>query len=189
MAETSSGEIESDRVRKWVEQAVIGLGLCPFAGEHWLAGRVRLTVTKATSQKTLLSDLGTEIAALDEADPKRLETTLLIVPGMLLDFDDYNQFLDLAEALVQARGWEGRFQIATFHPDYQFAGTEPDDPGNLSNRSPFPILHILRENSVSRALAEHPDSDQIPLANIAKLKALSAERREEIFGSKAQNGL
>ncbi|MDA0589137.1 MAG: DUF1415 domain-containing protein [Planctomycetota bacterium] len=187
MAETSMGGVESDRVRKWVEQAVIGLGLCPFAGEHWQAGRVRLAVTKATTQQTLLSDLGIEIAALDEADPKRLETTLLIVPGMLLDFDDYNQFLDLTEALIQERGWEGRFQIASFHPDYQFAGTELDDPGNLTNRSPFPILHILRESSVSRALAGHPDPDQIPLANIARLKSLSAKRRAEIFGSRPQN--
>lgn len=174
--------IEMELVRKWVEQAVLGLGLCPFAGEHWDAGRVRLAVTAATSERQLLDDLGAEIAALGEADPQQVETTLLIVTHLLQDFVDYNQFLDRTDELIRDHGWGGQFQIASFHPDYRFAGITADDPGNLTNRSPYPLLHILRESTVSQALAEHPNPDQIPATNIATLRALSDERRREIFG-------
>lgn len=174
--------VETELVRKWVEKAVVGLGLCPFAAEHWHAGRVRLAVTRASSIRTLLDNLSIEITALDDADPQRLETTLLIVANFLQEFDDYNQFLDLADNLLRDRGWEGRFQIASFHPEYQFAGTSVDDPENLTNCSPYPLLHILRESTVSRALAEHPDPGQISATNIATLKALSVKRRQEIFG-------
>ena len=174
--------IETELVRKWVEQAVLGLGLCPFAGEHWHAGRVRLTVTAATSEQALLEDLRAEITTLDETDSKLLETTLLIVPNLLHDFGDYNQFLDLADELIEKHGWAGRFQIASFHPGYQFAGTKSDDPGNLTNRSPYPLLQVLRESTVSRALAEHPKPDQISSTNIATLRGLSEERRQEMFG-------
>ena len=170
-------------VRKWMEQAVLGLGLCPFAGEHWHAGRVRLIVTAAESEQVLLDDLHAELTMLETTDPKILETTVLIVPNLLHDFSDYNQFLDLADALIKKSGWKGCFQIASFHPGYQFAGTKPDDLENLTNRSPYPLLHLLRESTVTRALAEHPNPDQIPSANVATLRALSEERRQEIFGS------
>jgi hypothetical protein len=179
-------EMEVKLVRKWVEEAVLGLGLCPFAGEHWHAGRVRVVTTAAASESALLDDLRAEITALDEADPAILETTLLIVPSLLRDFGDYNQFLDRVETLIQAEGWAGRFQVASFHPDYLFAGTTADDPQNLTNRSPYPILHVLRESTVSRALAEHPDPDQIPLTNISTLQSLSEERRREIFGARPE---
>jgi hypothetical protein len=174
--------IEMELVRKWVEQAVLGLGLCPFAGEHWDARRVRLTVTAAASEQELLEDLRAEITTLDETDSKLLETTLLIVPNLLHDFGDYNQFLDLADELIEKHRWAGRFQIASFHPGYQFEGTKYDDLENLTNRSPFPLLHLLRENTISRALAQHPNPDQIPLTNIATLRALSEKSRQEIFG-------
>lgn len=169
-------------VREWMEQAVLGLGLCPFAGEHWHAGRVRLTVTVAASEQALLEDLHTELTILEATDSKLLETTLLIVPNLLHEFSDYNQFLDLADALIKRHGWAGCFQIASFHPGYQFAGTKSDDLENLTNRSPYPLLHVLRESTMSRVLAEHPNSDQIPSTNIATLRALSEERRQEIFG-------
>jgi hypothetical protein len=172
---------ETDLVRKWLEQAVLGLGLCPFAAEPWHAGRVRLVVTPAVSEQALLEDLHIELTTLDTSDPRLLETTLLIIPNLLQDFGDYNQFLDLAEALLNEHGWTGRFQIASFHPGYQFAGTQPDDTSNLTNRSPYPLLHLLRESSVTRAVAEHPNPDQIPAANIATLQALSEQRRREIF--------
>jgi hypothetical protein len=107
---------------------------------------------------------------------------LLIVPNLLHEFSDYNQFLDLADALIKRNGWAGCFQIASFHPGYQFAGTKPDDLENLTNRSPYPLLHVLRESTMRRVLAEHPNSDQIPSTNIATLRALSEERRQEIFG-------
>jgi uncharacterized protein len=173
---------EIDLVRKWVEQAVLGLGLCPFAGEFWRAGRVRLTVTQATSEQELLEDLRVEIQTLHTTDSSQLETTLLIIPNLLLDFDDYNQFLDQVDELLESHDWVDLFQIASFHPGYQFAGTHPDDPENLTNRSPYPILHVLRESTVSQVLADHPDPDQIPETNIATLRALSAERRQQIFG-------
>jgi hypothetical protein len=173
--------MEIELVRRWVEQAVLGLGLCPFAGEPWHAGRVRLTVTEATSEQQLLDDLRLEVAILDETDPELIETTLLIIPKLLRNFEDYNQFLDLADAHSKTYGWTGRFQIASFHPDYQFAGTTPEDPENLTNRSPYPLLHVLRESTVSRVLDEHPNPDQIPSTNIATLRALSDECRREIF--------
>lgn len=174
--------IETELVRKWVEQAVLGLNLCPFAGEHWHAGRVRLTVTQATSEQELLEDLQAEFIRLDTTDPSVLETTLLIIPHLLQDFEDYNQFLEPVDQLLKQHGWTGRFQIASFHPGYQFAGTNLDAPENLTNRSPYPILHVLRESTVSRALSEHPDPDQIPTTNIATLRALSEDQRRNIFG-------
>lgn len=173
--------MEIELVRRWVEEAVLGLGLCPFAGEPWHAGRVRLTVTEATSEQQLLDDLCLEVTTLDETDPELLETTLLIIPKLLRSFEDYNQFLDLADDLFDTHGWTGQFQLASFHPDYQFAGTKPGDPENLTNRSPYPLLHVLRESTVSRALEEHPNPDQIPETNIATLRALSDERCKTIF--------
>ncbi|MGZ0167707.1 MAG: DUF1415 domain-containing protein [Planctomycetales bacterium] len=177
--------MEIKLVRRWVEQAVLGLGLCPFAGEPWHAGRVRLVVTEATSEQQLLDDLRAEVATLDETDPELLETTLLIIPNLLRHFEDYNHFLDLVEELSETNGWTGSFQIASFHPEYQFAGTKPGDPENLTNRSPYPLLHVLRESTVSRVLDEHPNPVQIPSTNIATLRALSEERRREIFGHSA----
>lgn len=170
-------------VRNWLEQAVLGLNLCPFAGEPWHAGRVRLTVSAAASEQLLLEDLHSELTILEETDSKVLETTLLIVPNLLHNFSDYNQFLDLADTLLAEHDWSGHFQIASFHPDYQFADTQPDDLENLTNRSPFPLLHLLRESTMSRAVAEHPDPAQIPVNNIATLRALSKERLQEVFGS------
>lgn len=118
--------IETELVRNWVEQAVLGLNLCPFAGEHWHAGRVRLTVSPATSEHELLEDLRSEINRLDTTDPGLLETTLLIIPHLLQVLEDYNQFLDPVDQLLCQHGWTGRFQIASFHPKYQFAGTKPE---------------------------------------------------------------
>ncbi|MFK7819269.1 MAG: DUF1415 domain-containing protein [Planctomycetaceae bacterium] len=173
---------ETALVRKWVEQAVIGLGLCPFAGKHWDAGRVRLVVTAATSQEALLQALRKEIVLLEQADPMLIETTLLIVTNLLSDFEDYNQFLSIVDDFSAAHGWAGRFQVASFHPDYQFAGTDVGDPQNLTNRSPYPLLHLLRESSVTDAIQEHPNPSQIPLTNIKTLRGLSDERRQAIFG-------
>lgn len=173
--------IETELVRVWVEQAVLGLNLCPFASEHWHAGRVRLTVTQATSEPELLEALHAEIIRLDTSDPGLLETTLLIIPHLLQEFEDYNQFLDPVDQLLAQHGWTGRFQIASFHPKYQFAGTQLDDPENLTNRSPYPILHVLRESTVSQALSDHPNPDQIPTTNIATLRALSDNDRQKLF--------
>ncbi len=175
-------ELEIELVRNWVEQAVLGLGLCPFAGEHWHANRVRLVVTEATSETEVLQTLRDEVENLAQADPAVTETTLLIVVNLLQDFEDYNEFLGLVDELGDLLGWPGHFQIASFHPDYQFAGTQPDDPENFTNRSPYPLLHVLRESTVTQVLAEFPNPDQIPQTNIATMRSLSDERRKAIFG-------
>lgn len=173
---------EIELVRNWVEQAVLGLGLCPFAGEHWHAGRVRLVVTDATSEANVLDALRVEVEFLDQADPAVTETTLLIIAKLLHEFEDYNEFLGRVNELGERLGWTGHFQIASFHPNYQFAGTRPDAPENFTNRSPYPLLHVLRESTVTRVLADYPDPDQIPSTNIATLRGLSDERRQAIFG-------
>ena len=110
-----------------------------------------------------------------------LETTLLAIPDMLEDFADYNDFLDAVDLWVEQFGWEGELQVASFHPQYQFADTETDDPGNLTNRSPWPLLHIIREESLEKAIEHYPDVDAIPERNVARMKALSAEERARLF--------
>ncbi len=160
-------------VRCWVEQVVMGLNLCPFAGEPMVTDRVRFVVSEADSAQQLLGDLQKELNRL-EIDTT-VETTLLIHPQVLQNFFDYNQFLDQAEALLVNRGLEGIYQLASFHPDYQFAGTEPGDAQNYTNRAPYPLLHLLREASLERAIANHPDVAQIPERNIELLERMGPE--------------
>lgn len=174
-------EIEA-AVRQWLERVVIGLNLCPFAARPVLGGRVRVFVSAADTELELLTDLQLELARLDETPPAQLETTLVVVPRMLADFLDYNDFLDRADELLQSFEWDGTYQVASFHPLYQFNGTEPDDPENLSNRSPYPMLHLLREDSVEAAVEAHPDVDGIPEANIRRLRGLTPEQRKDLFG-------
>ena len=140
------------KTRDWVEKAVIGLNLCPFAKAVYVNDRIRYCVSEAQSEDALLADLSRELLALQAADPRICETTLLIHPRALTDFLDYNDFLDEAEALVEALELTGEIQLASFHPRYQFAGSGPDDIENYTNRSPYPMLHLLREASVERAV-------------------------------------
>jgi len=158
--------------RGWVETVVVGLNLCPFAKRELLRNAVRFAVSPATTERELLHALADELAHL-ETDTST-ETTLLIHPQVLGDFGDYNDFLGDAEALLVDAGLEGVYQIASFHPDYQFAGTEPADAENYSNRSPYPLLHLLREASVARAVESHPDVDAIPERNIALMREMGA---------------
>jgi hypothetical protein len=155
---------------------VIGLGLCPFAKDPWQAGRVDVCVSKARDEAGLLADLDHEMTRLLAARPDALETTLLVHPWVLEDFAAYNDFLDLAEGLLRQRGHEGVLQIASFHPDYLFAGAPEDDPANATNRSPWPMLHLLREASVEAAVAAHPDAEAIPTRNVELLREMGAER-------------
>lgn len=173
--------IPEQQVRRWLEQVVIGLNLCPFAATPYRRKQILITTSGATDEEALLGDLQKELKHIDRLPTTQLETTLLVIPHLLADFDDYNQFLDLAEALLGAGGWVGDYQLASFHPHYRFEGTEPDDPGNLTNRSPYPILHILREASLERMLANHPDPDAIPRRNIRRMESLSAEQRQALF--------
>ncbi|TVP57776.1 MAG: DUF1415 domain-containing protein [Halomonadaceae bacterium] len=165
------GLIET-QTRQWVERVVVGLNLCPFARKPLAAGQVRIAVSDARTEEALLETLNEELLWLEAQPVSEAETTLLVVPHILADFLDYNDFLHLANGLLQRFGWEGEFQIASFHPQYQFAGTEPEDAENYSNRSPMPMLHLLREASLDQAVASHPAPEQIPERNIAALNQL-----------------
>jgi hypothetical protein len=161
--------------KQWLEKAVIGLNLCPFAKAVYINNQIRYVVSDAGSPEALLADLLRELQSLAEADPAETETTLLIHPEVLADFLDYNDFLGVAEAAVADLDLEGVLQVASFHPQYQFAGTAPDDIENYTNRSPYPMLHLLREESVERAVAAFPDAAEIFEKNIATLRLLGHE--------------
>ena len=158
--------------RAWVDRAVIGLNLCPFAKAAQAKGTVRCVVSDATGPEALLVTLCDELRHLAGADPAEVETTLLIHPQVLTDFADFNDFLDVAEAAVHELGLEGVLQLASFHPQYQFAGSAPDDLANATNRSPYPCLHLLREDSITRAVEAFPEPDAIFEANIRTLETL-----------------
>jgi len=168
-----------EAVRHWVESFVVELNLCPFAQRELQAERVRFCLSEADSSEALLERLLEELELL-ESDAE-IETTLLIHPQVLQDFDDYNQFLDLVDALLEQEGYAGVYQVASFHPDYQFADTTAGDAQNYSNRSPFPLLHLLREASVERAVASYPAVDEIPARNIERLRQLGVERLQSML--------
>jgi len=161
------------------ETVGVGLKLCPFAKREMAASRVRFAVSAANSEESLLAALQAELE-LSEKDGS-VETTLLIHPQTLQNFSDYNQFLERAEELLWLQGYEGIYQIASFHPDYQFADTEADDAENYTNRSPFPMLHIIKEASIKAALDAYPDSDRIPERNIQQLQKLGKDRMRALF--------
>lgn len=163
------------RTQQWLERAVIGLNLCPFAKAEHVHGRIRYCVSDAKTVDALQVHLEEEIAFLLAADPAAVETTLLIVPLMLDDFLDYNDFLGDADDLLDRADPDAQLQIASFHPQYQFAGTAPDDISNFTNHSPFPTLHLLREDSVARAVEAFPEAADIYERNIATLKALGLQ--------------
>lgn len=161
--------------RAWVRHAVIGLNLCPFAKAPQSRERIRYIVTGATTTEALLEALGEELAHLVACDETAVETTLLIHPWVLDDFLAFNDFLGAGDALIADADLEGVIQLASFHPRYQFADTRADDPGNATNRSPYPTLHLLRESSVARAVEAFPDTDAIFTANIDRLERLGSE--------------
>jgi uncharacterized protein len=182
-ADLSASETSSalDDTRHWIEKAVIGLELCPFAGSVYAGKRIRYRVSSATDEDALLVDLAQELTTLASAPESTCETTLLIHPRALTDFADYNAFLDTADREVDALGLRGEIQIASFHPRYQFAGTAPDDISNYTNRSPHPMLHLLREASVERAIAAMPDASAIYERNIETLRRLGIEGWRRMF--------
>ena len=160
--------------RQWVEQLVVGLNLCPFARAELVNQRIRFEVTQATSEAQLLAALQSELLLLGQQPA--IETTLLIHPQVMISFDDYNQFLNRVDDLLEAEGWQGVYQVASFHPDYQFGGTEADDAENYTNRSPYPMLHLLREASLERAIERFGDTEQIPARNIELLEQMGSQR-------------
>lgn len=159
-------------MREWLEKAVIGLNLCPFAKAVYVKNQVRMVVSAAKHLDGLLEDLDRELDFLAAADPAEVDTTLLIHPTLLPDFLDFNDFLQLADAAVEEHELEGIIQIASFHPQFQFEATEAEDMGNYSNRAPFPTLHLLREASIERAVAAFPEAETIYERNIETLEQL-----------------
>jgi hypothetical protein len=166
-------------VRRWLESFVIELNLCPFAKRELINDRVKFAVSDANTEGQLLADLQQELSHLQE--DSEIETTLLIHPHVLRAFDDYNQFLDIVDALLDEEGLLGVYQIASFHPQYRFAETEESDAENYSNRSPFPILHLLRESSLEREIARHQDTSLIPERNIQLLRNIGAARLQVLL--------
>lgn len=167
--------------RAWLERAVIGLNLCPFAKAVLAKHQVRFMLSEASTPEALLEDLARELLVLRDTPADEVDTTLLVHPHVLQEFLDYNDFLDTADALVASLGLEGDLQVASFHPRYRFAGTADDDIGNYTNRAPYPTLHLLREQSVSRAVEAFPDPDAIVERNLATLDRLGLEGWRKLF--------
>jgi hypothetical protein len=157
----------------WLNKAVIGLNLCPFAKAVVVKNQVRYVVCHDAEPEAVLTLLQSELQFLADADPEALDTTLLIAPNLLPEFLDFNEFLFDADAVLQSLDLEGVLQIADFHPRYQFAGVDPDDISNHSNRAPYPTLHLLREDSIDKAVAVFPDAANIYEKNIITLKAMA----------------
>jgi len=163
------------QTRAWVEHAVVGLNLCPFAKAPMVKGQIRYVLNETDDPRELLEALCEQMQALVTADPAVTETTLLVHPNALTDFIEFNDFLEAADAALEDLGLDGVLQIASFHPDYQFDGTEPDDVGNASNRAPYPTLHLLREASVQRAVEAFPEAEAIFENNLRTLETLGAD--------------
>lgn len=169
-----------EATRRWLELAVIGLNLCPFAKAPLRKGRVRFVLSPATSEDELVATLAEELARLAASDPDEIETTLLVHPQLLQDFRDFNDFQAIAEATVRALGLEGELQVASFHPDFEFGDAAPGAIEHCSNRAPYPTLHLLRESSIERAVEALADPDDIYRRNIATLRALGWEGWERL---------
>ena len=181
-----TAQVEAD-TRRWLEHAVIGLNLCPFAKAVYVKNQVRIVISDASTEAALLEQLGEELVLLRDTPADQIDTTLLVHPQVLRDFLDYNDFLDQADALVEALDLEGELQVASFHPDYQFAGTQPDDAENLTNRAPNPTLHLLREDSIARAIEVYPEPDAIIERNIATMQELGVEGFRKLLESEPAN--
>jgi uncharacterized protein len=168
----NSNRTALEQTQDWLEKAVIGLNLCPFAKAVHTKNQIRWVCSATTSAEDLLGELIDEMRWLAAADPEAVDTTLLVHPHVLTDFLDYNDFLGVADAALEELKLDGVLQIASFHPQFQFAGTKPDDMGNCSNRSPFPTLHLLREDSVEKAVAAFPQAEAIFEKNLQTLNKL-----------------
>lgn len=169
-----SDTVIADTVR-WLERAVIGLNLCPFAKGVHTKGQIHYVVSEATDARGLLEDLQRELEALAEISAEKRDTTLLIAPQCLEDFLDFNDFLELADELVEAMDLGGILQVASFHPQFQFADTAPDDITNATNRAPYPTLHLLREDSIDRAVEAFPEAETIYEHNMQTLEELGPQ--------------
>ncbi len=171
-------EIEQ-AVTKWMQDVVIGLQLCPFAKAPFQKQEIKITVSQAITEEELIVDLINGCEELD--NDKSIETTLIVCPHLFEDFFDFYQFLDWADSTLKSNGWQGIYQLANFHPHYQFSGCEYDDPQNLTNRAPLPILHLLREESLSKILEKYPEPENIPQKNIKTMQNMSSDDKKKYF--------
>jgi len=169
--------------RRWLERAVIGLNLCPFAKAVYVKQQVRFVLSDAELPEDLLEELAEELLRLRETPANEIDTTLLVHPRVLTDFLDYNDFLDRVDALIEALDLDGELQVASFHPDYRFADSEADDPGNCTNRAPYPTLHLLREASLDKAVAAYPDADVIVERNLDTMARLGLDGYRKLLDS------
>lgn len=172
--------VERD-VLTWLNSVVIGLNLCPFSAKPTRENRVRIHVSSAVSEEDVLAELIAEMELLDTTQTTDVETTLVIIPNALQDFFDYTQCLGWAQSQLRRHGWQGVYQLASFHPHYCFAGAEPEDDENLTNRSPYPIIHIIREASLAKALDYFEGVEGIPERNKACVEALSQDQKQKLF--------
>ncbi len=164
-----------EETRAWLTKIVIGLELCPFAKAVHVKGQIRYRVSRAETPEALLEELIAELGYLRDADPEAVDTTLLVHPHALADFLEYNDFLSVVEVTLEELEFDGVLQVASFHPDYQYEGNERHDPANCVTRSPYPMLHLLREASVDRAVAAFPDASEIVNKNVSTLRALGLD--------------
>jgi uncharacterized protein len=175
-------QVVEQAVRQWLETVVMGLNLCPFAAAIVRGNRLRIVVSAARDEFALLDEVQAEINRLDDIPAAELDTTLMAIPTMLSSFDAYLGFLGEVDTLLKRQGKVGVYQVASFHPRYRFDGLPPDDPSHFTNRAPVPLIHLLREDSVSEAALRHPDVGGIPQTNIRRMRELTTEQRRSLFG-------
>jgi hypothetical protein len=168
-------------VNDWLNEVVIGLNLCPFAAKPQRAKQIHLEVFNGKKDVELLEHVQNALLDLEALSSDKRETTVIIISDHLKSFDDYNAFLDYADRLLEQEDWEGIFQIASFHPDYQFAGTQQQDAENLTNRSPYPLLHLIREESLEEAISKYPNPENIPDTNIKRMQSLTEQEKATLF--------
>lgn len=160
-----NAELAIAQTKKWILEVVVGCNFCPFAAAAILKNKIHYCVVNSDDTETILQEVINQCVFLDENEA--VETTLLLLPNHLPDFEAYLELVDVAESVLAAAGYEGEYQVASFHPSYQFAESSERDPANYTNRSPYPMIHLLREASVEQAVATYPDVENVPTRNIA----------------------
>lgn len=168
-------------VQNWVEEFIIGYNICPFAKKVFVTLRIKYILNTSTNDEQILQAFLKELQWLSTTDSKEIDTTLFILTNAFLDFEHYLNFIHIIEVMIEQLDYEGVFQVATFHPNYQFEGTQPTDAENFTNRAPFPIIHILREESVEKAIENYPNPEAIPERNIDLMNKMGAEKLNAIF--------
>jgi hypothetical protein len=169
---------------QWLDKAVIGLNLCPFAKKPRANNQIKFVISQADNSNDLTNELLTELAFLSDTPAEQTDTTVIVIPKFLADFTDYLHVLDVADMLIDQMGYRGTFQLASFHPNYQFDGTEANDAENLTNTAPFPMLHLIREDSMEKGLSKYRDPESIPVNNIKTGQSLTEKQLGEIYSFK-----